>query len=465
MTDLPAGWVHVRLDEIAEVRLGRQRSPKNHSGLQMRPYLRAANVDWSGLKLDDVKFMNFTDEELENYRLRPGDIVVGEASGSPGEVGKPAIWADEIEDCCLQNTLIRVRSFGVEPKFLLHLLRHEARRGAFVDQSRGVGIHHLGVARLASWPISLPPFSEQCRIVESVEKHLSRLEAADNLVTAARARTRRIRTSLLRRWFVGEDAILSGCAQGSLAQVARIAGGQTPRGIAELLHGCAAPDSLPFVKVGDMNAGDGLTIGESRTYIEPSDARRLKLRVWPAGTIILPKRGGAIATNKKRILSRDAAIDLNLMGVSPTEVLFSSYLWCWFEHLDLRGLADGSNVPQINYGDLASLVLPVPSVAVQREVSEAIMKAFDGVARLAAGIERAQADRLRTALLREAFAGRLVPQDPNDEPASELLARIRAERQAALPKQKARSSRTRKELAAPPTRVTGDDYRQETLPL
>lgn len=91
MTDLPPGWEHVRLDEIAEVRLGRQRSPKNHAGTHMRPYIRAANVDWDGLKLDDVKEMNFTDQEAETYRLQPGDIVVGEASGSAGEVGKPAL--------------------------------------------------------------------------------------------------------------------------------------------------------------------------------------------------------------------------------------------------------------------------------------------------------------------------------------------------------------------------------------
>ncbi len=60
MTELPTGWAVARLDELAEVRLGRQRSPKNHSGSRMRPYLRAANVTWSGLDLNDVKEMNFT---------------------------------------------------------------------------------------------------------------------------------------------------------------------------------------------------------------------------------------------------------------------------------------------------------------------------------------------------------------------------------------------------------------------
>lgn len=65
----------VQLDEIAEVKLGRQRSPKDHNGDQMRPYVRAANVGWSGWKLDDVKTMNFTDAEMDIYRLEPGDLL------------------------------------------------------------------------------------------------------------------------------------------------------------------------------------------------------------------------------------------------------------------------------------------------------------------------------------------------------------------------------------------------------
>jgi len=64
----------------------------------MRPYLRAANVTWDGLALDDVKEMHFTAAEAETFRLRLGDILLSEASGSASEVGKPAMWAGEIED-------------------------------------------------------------------------------------------------------------------------------------------------------------------------------------------------------------------------------------------------------------------------------------------------------------------------------------------------------------------------------
>ncbi|MFQ6392441.1 hypothetical protein ACLMAJ_03195 [Nocardia sp. KC 131] len=77
-------------------------------------------VDQGALDARIHDYLNFTEEEVEIYRLRRGDIVLYEASGSPGAVGKPAIWRDEIEDCCFQNTLIRVRSRGPDPLYLLH---------------------------------------------------------------------------------------------------------------------------------------------------------------------------------------------------------------------------------------------------------------------------------------------------------------------------------------------------------
>jgi len=198
--------LRVRLDEIAEVRLGRQRSPKNHAGDQMRPYLRAANVGWNGLKLNDVKEMNFTDAELETYRLKANDIVLSEASGSPGEVGKPAIWCDNIQDCCFQNTLIRVRPTDVDPQYLLYFLRFEALRGAFREGSRGVGIHHLGAAKLAAWRVPLPSKSEQKRIVETLDSQTSDLAAARGIFIGRKSvahASEALRKALLNRAVAG----------------------------------------------------------------------------------------------------------------------------------------------------------------------------------------------------------------------------------------------------------------------
>jgi type I restriction enzyme, S subunit len=104
---LPTGWELRRIDELGAVQLGRQRSPGKRSDKFPTKYLRAANVTWNGLALDDVLDMDFTPTERETFRLRGGDILLSEASGSASEVGKPALWNDELELCCFQNTLIR----------------------------------------------------------------------------------------------------------------------------------------------------------------------------------------------------------------------------------------------------------------------------------------------------------------------------------------------------------------------
>ncbi|WP_404950063.1 restriction endonuclease subunit S [Streptomyces sp. ARC12] len=195
-----------RLSDVAEVRLGRQRSPKNHAGDNMRPYLRAANVGWKGLLLEDVKEMNFTDKELETYRLEKGDIVLSEASGSPGEVGKPAMWNDEIEDCSFQNTLIRVRSKAINPHYLLYFLRCSALRGDFRAGARGVGIHHLGAAKLSSWSIPVPSGEDQARIVDALDTQLSALAAASEIFEGDRSIDRMasaLRSAILNRAFTG----------------------------------------------------------------------------------------------------------------------------------------------------------------------------------------------------------------------------------------------------------------------
>ena len=100
--------------------------------------------------------------------------MVNEASGSPSEVGKAAIFDSEIEGCAFQNTLIRVRAHSTDTKYLHLFLTCAALTGAYLKEARGVGIFHLGKTNLAAWPTPIPPIAEQARIVEILEGHLSR---------------------------------------------------------------------------------------------------------------------------------------------------------------------------------------------------------------------------------------------------------------------------------------------------
>lgn len=89
--------------------MGRQRSPGNRSNLNPTKYVRAANITWEGMDLSEVLDMDFTPAEQEVFRLKPGDVLLSEASGSSDGVGKPAVWRGELDNCCFQNTVIRFR--------------------------------------------------------------------------------------------------------------------------------------------------------------------------------------------------------------------------------------------------------------------------------------------------------------------------------------------------------------------
>jgi type I restriction enzyme S subunit len=196
-------WPSRPLHEVADVHLGRQRSPKNHEGPHMRPYLRAANVTWNGLDLKDVKEMNFDPVEAERFALQPGDLLLAEASGSASEVGKPVIWRGEIPGACFQNTLLRVQAKELLPEFLLHYFRHLALTGVFARKSRGVGIHHLGKLAMEQFPVPTPSSKEQASIVSEIEAGTTRIQAAVAAVESALAMAASLRRSVLAQGFSG----------------------------------------------------------------------------------------------------------------------------------------------------------------------------------------------------------------------------------------------------------------------
>jgi type I restriction enzyme S subunit len=199
-----APWTDKRIEDVAKVFLGRQRSPVNHEGPFMRRYVRAANVTWSGWDLSDVKEMNFDADDFERYRLQKNDILLNEGSGSADEVGKPAIWNEEIPDCCFQNTLICVRPETVDAKFMFLVLLHAALTKRFVDSTRGVNIHHIGKQNMARFPVAVPNADEQTEIVRRVETLFAFADRLEARLAQAQTAATRLTPALLAKAFRGE---------------------------------------------------------------------------------------------------------------------------------------------------------------------------------------------------------------------------------------------------------------------
>lgn len=122
---------------------------------------------------------------------------------------------------------------------------------------------------------------------------------------------------------------------------------------------------IPYVKVGDMNyPGNERYITTSSRYVSKETAGK---GIFEVGSILFPKRGGAIGTNKKRMTKLPICADLNVMGVSSNGKLLPEYLLAYFDMIDLGTLSDGSSVPQINNKNIAPLVICIPPMELQNQ--------------------------------------------------------------------------------------------------
>jgi type I restriction enzyme S subunit len=168
------------------------------------PYVRAANIKWGGLDLTTVKRMGFPNPQ--RYLLRFGDVLLNEASGSPTEVGKPAIWRDEIPGCCYQKTLLRARprSSEVLSEWLHAAFLADALLGRFARMAPGVGILHLTADRMFAWPVPFAPLIEQREIVRRLDAAFAAIEQLTTKATSTFTRLDEAEKAVLSKGFRGE---------------------------------------------------------------------------------------------------------------------------------------------------------------------------------------------------------------------------------------------------------------------
>lgn len=170
--------------------------------------------------------------------------------------------------------------------------------------------------------------------------------------------------------------ILSKYRKEKLGFIANIKGGDTFKTI---YQGNTDSNDIPFYKVGDMNSLENQQIMTvSNNYVEESlllDV--LKATIFEKDTIIFPKVGMAIHTNKKRILGRKAAIDNNTMAVwvKNPSVILPWYLYIYFqEYIELKEVASNSNPPSISATNLSNVQVVIPPLDIQQQIVDECKK-------------------------------------------------------------------------------------------
>ncbi|MFD6876893.1 MULTISPECIES: restriction endonuclease subunit S [unclassified Streptomyces] len=448
--ELPAGWVSTTLGDVAD--WGSGGTPK--SGVS--DYY-GGDIPWvvSG-DLNDKTIHSatstITSDGLNSSSAKwvpEGSVLVamyGATIGKLGITGRPLTTNQAIAFASPYHNLI-------DKRFLFWYLR--SQRDALRKTGKGGAQPNISQTILKAWPIPVPPLAEQHRIVEALEDHLSRLDAAS-------AGVKRCVTRSIHLW----EATLNNVAEGALdgkkvdsetrpvSEVAEVSGGiQKQKKRIPILN------TFPFLRVANVARGrlNLSEIHEIELFSGELEKHQLKrgdlLVVEGNGS---PDQIGRAACWHDNI--QNAVHQNHLIRVRPGKQLIPRYLeLIWNSPVVINQLREvarsTSGLYTLSTSKVKAVQIPVPSLADQEAlVAKAdTWETYTLAAR--ASLQRAsvRSKSLRHAVLNRAFNGDLVPQDPADEPASVLLDRIRAEREAQGGKAKRGTRRPRKAADAAPS--------------
>jgi len=393
------------LSDVATSCLGKMLDRRKHTEGRSMPYLRNQNVRWFGVDMSDVSEMFFESRELDRYGLVTGDVLICEG----GEPGRAAIW-DGPSDMKFQKALHRVRpSSALLPPWLVLRLSHDAQSGRLDDYFTGTTIKHFTGTSLAKYEFPLPPLNEQRRIVAKLES----LQARSRRAREALAKIEELEGLLVQSWTRPTHPVSA-------------LGPHVTRKTTEVGEGWRE-----FPLVGLSNEGK---IIERREGIGQKSASRCRL-VEPGDIVFNPIRFsiGSVARyrgSEPVIVSPEYEV-LSTRDTLSAELLVR-YLRTGRGRGNLETETTGSVRYRVYFKDFARIPIPLAPPAEQAN-AERLLGHLSGLRDRVQDMERAL-DSLDRALLAKAFRGELVPQDPTDEPAADMLARLRAAEVATPPK-------------------------------
>lgn len=468
MTDLPPGWERVTLGSVCGVASGatpKTSEPENWGG--EIPWITPDDLSRDRSQVVNAGRRFLTPEGFESCsaEMVPAGSVI---FSSRAPIGYVAIAGQDL--CSNQGCKIAVPSRDIDSRYLYwHLVFSTPD---ISSRASGTTFKEISAKGFAETVLHLPPLAEQLRIVDALEDHLSLLDSAIDGISSVERRLPILESSILQsafdrfegtadidhqadhsvrsntkfdystlrslpvgwRWRLAEDV----CSA--------IDSGSTPP--PNEMH--ASVGDIPFLKVYNIAKSGTLDFSIKPTFVASGmhRGRLARSRALP-GDVLTNIVGPPLG---KTAIVPDTHPEWNInqaiVRFRAGENLLPEWLWIVLRAPSVVRRLSGTAKATAGQFNIAlstcrKLPIPVPPVVEQQSIVEHVRRGLEETSRQRhlMTIERLRAEHLRASLLRTAFTGRLVDQDPSDESASVLLERIRSERAAQPPKQRGRRTR------------------------
>ena len=396
-------WQTVKLEDVCSFKGGGTPAKGNES-------FWGGHIPWVSPKDMKLQFISnsqdkITEKAIQNSsaNLLPKDTLLVVVRSSilartiPLAISRSPLTVNQDLKALLPNPELNV-------EFLYYALLAD-KKNLLSKVTRGATVHRLQSESLKNLEVTLPPLPEQERIVSILDKAFEGIDKAIAQTEQNLASARELFESYLNNIFTqkGEDWV-----EKKLGEVCDLKSGNSISKSLEKETG-----DIIYAKVGDMNLeGNEVSITTSRRYVDKSDIKAQQ--IIPKGAIVFPKRGGAIATNKKRKIILPSIVDLNTMAVIPSRSIVSDYLFYWFKTVDLSELSNGMAIPQINNYSFDSVYIPHPiDLSEQYDIVAKLWGLSTETQKLEALYTQKLNDlkELKQSLLQQAFAGELTKED------------------------------------------------------
>jgi type I restriction enzyme, S subunit len=475
--DLPNGWIRATLADVCEVERGITfpASVKGNSESEGRiACLRTANIqsttDW-----DDLIYIPLSYVKNVSKLLRPHDILISMAN-SRELVGKVSYIDQTPVESTFGGFIAAIRVLEpIDSRFLFYFLRADSTQERLRHSaSQTVNIANLSLGAIYSTPVTIPPIAEQRRIVAEIEKLFTQLDAGVAALKRAQTNLARYKAAVLKAACEGKlvpqdpnDEPASRLLERILAErrakweADLRARGKDPakvkyeepappdtEGLPELPKGWVwtpveavstkvvdgvhkKPDyvdsGIPFVTVRNLTAGPGISF-EKLNYVTEDDHKEFCKRANPERGDILISKDGTLGVVREITTDVEFSIFVSVALIKPVTYRLSNYLCIALSSPQVQAqmVPKGSGLQHIHLEDLRVDCIPLPPLAEQRRVVKEVQRRLSLIHKLEVTVRAnmKRAERLQQAILKRAFEGKLVPQDPSDEPAYRLLARV-----------------------------------------
>ena len=380
--------MEVALHELGEIFTGNTPSKKNKNywNSEDTVFIKPNDLNNNNLLLNDKNNEYISKEALAQARIVGRNSILVTCIGT---IGKIAITTDAKTAFNQQINAI-VPNKNVYTKYLAYALMHYKPRLAALANAPVVPI--INKKQFSNFKINLNLDKEiqytvirQLDLVGEIIKNKNRqLSKLDELIKARFV-----------EMFGDPQDSKSKWKKSTIEKCCTLKSGKTlPRNIEN------EGGNIPYVKVKDMNSLENMTyITTSTRFVSDKTANK---NIFPVGTVIFPKRGGAIGTNKKRLTKVPICADLNIMGVIPDNTRINSYyLFEYFNMVDLNTLNNGSSVPQINNKDINPLNINIPPLSLQNEFANFVQQVDKSKVAVQKSLDETQ--RLFDSLMQEYF--------------------------------------------------------------